>query len=428
MTDSSEGSARRRPGPDQTHARVVRRVATLSRRPYAGPQSGRVRLIPVSRTAARFAAGLPGMPCGKAAQVLAAVPDGFRVDRRGQRWLRHCRSTQVYAGLRHDYRARLDAVLEFFAVARRFDHDVLRPGLAQLQLVLPEVCERTLYRILDTMVQARWITRVQRGSTERYRGVRDGLGSLACEFVLLSPALLISVTPKRTSSRYRKNSLNARANITPPAQWRPHRDQEHSNPRTQSKPLRGTHHSGPAYAGQRRPDKEGARPEREWSARQVTQTRNDRLRAARELQEQLPDLRTISDRALRALLRPWYVAGWSNWDLHYALDHTPGGATHRYGGIGHQVRYLPGWLRSRLALWIAIDPSSTAPGDQPGTTPTQRRQEAADGERAANQAARAAALGSSDEPAATLDVVSAAMTEIRQLLAARRQERHKTSQ
>ena len=143
-------------------------------------------------------------------------------------------------------------MLEFLAVARQYDHGVLRPGLVQLQQTVPDVSERTLYRILDTLVQARWISRVQRGSTERYRGVQDGLGALACEFVLIIPAALITVSPKRSSSRSRKDSLRARA--------RPSYPQEGTHPVHSSnanrfkEPLRGTHSQGPLSPAQKRPE------------------------------------------------------------------------------------------------------------------------------------------------------------------------------
>ena len=361
------------------------------------------------------------MPSGKAAQVLAAIPDGCRVDRQGRRWLRHCRSTPAYAALRRDYRARVDAMLEFFAVARQFDHGVLRPGLIQLQQIVPDVCERTLYRILDTLVQAQWISRVQRGSTERYRGVQDGFGALACEFVLLIPAALITVSPRRSSLRNGKDSLRARMR---PSYPQDRRHEEHrSNPNRFTEPLRGTHWSGPADAGQKRPEEGATRPGRSWPVRQVPGTRTDRLQAVQALQADLPDLRRISDRGLRSLLRPWYEAGWTNHDLHHALDHTPGGAAHRYGGAGHRIRYLPGWIRSRLALWQANDPTTGQLTDQPGPTPTQRRAVAAQAERDAVRAAFTAAVPITDESAAGPETRQAALAAIRQLLTANHDRR-----
>ena len=419
MADSSEGSARLRVGPDRT--RTHGRAETLAHASHVARQSERVRLIPVTRTAAKFPAALPGMPDGKEAQVLAAVPDGCRVDRQGRRWLRHCRSTPAYTALRRDYRARVDAMLEFFAVGRQFDYGVLRPGLVQLQQIVPDVCERTLYRILDTLVQARWISRVQRGSTERYRGVPDGLGALACEFVLIIPIALITVRPRRSSTRNRKDSLRTRARPSYPQDRTHHATSP--NPNHFKEPLRGTHWSGPAFAGQKRPEEGPTRPRRSWPARQVAGTRTDRLRAVQALQAELPDLRRISDRGLRSLLRPWYQAGWTNYDLHHALDHTPGGAEHRFGGDGHRIRYLPGWIRSRLALWQHIDPATGDLTDQPGLTPTQRRVTAAQAERNAAQAAFAAAVPARDQPAASTETRRTALAAIRELLAANKTRR-----
>ena len=419
--DSSEGTARPRPGPDLSPRRA--RVAALPRSRRAGVPAGRIPLIPVTRTEARFTGSttLPGMPSGKAAQVLAVVPDGYRADRRGRRWLRHCRATDAYTALRADYRARVDVVLDFLAAARQFDHGILRPGLEQFRLLLPAVCERTLYRILDTLVQARWIARVQRGSTERYRGVQDGLGALACEFVLIMPTLLISVRPKRFSSRNRSFPLHARERTGYPHNSRPH----HLPAKAITAPLRGPDLSGPADAGQRRPEEGAIRRAQSWPARKVATTRRDRLTAVAALQAQAPDLRTVSDRSIRSALRPWHSAGWTNWDIGYALDHTPGGVAHHFGGSGHRVRHPLGWIRSRLSLWLAVD-AAGAVSDQPGLSPTARRAVAAEQERASART-RADAIRrpvlSPEQSRANLAAATAARAAVREILATKRRQR-----
>lgn len=315
------------------------------------------------------------MPHGKAAQVIAAVPEGYRVSRDGAAWLTAVTASSEFKETRKDFRRTIRATAEFLSVARLFEHDVIRPGLQMICAAVPDVSQRTVERALRWLRKQLWIGHVQRGSTERYRGVADGRGNLAAEFVRLLPALsavgrVKSVGPSRFASQSGKLSLRAReAAKTIAMRSHPANNQE--------EPLRGTDSSGPSTDGNR--SRERTKPTA-WPVRQVPKTRRDKLVAARALQSQLPDLRRISDRGLRHLLRPLYEAGWSNADIHYALDHTPGGIPHRYGGGGHQVRHLTGWLRSRLALWSTTDGDGR---EVPGDSARTRRQQRADAERAA---------------------------------------------
>lgn len=395
LPDMSEVTARLGPAKGPTR-HPVDLVPPHTNHPAHGPAGLRrcARLIPVTRTEARYPAALPGMPHGKAAQVLAAVPEGFHPapTRRqgGAAWLAALTDSPEFRQLRKDRQANVRALAEFLAVARRYEYGILRPGLIALRTALPDVCRETVYRLLRWLREHHWLGHVQRGSTERYRAQADGRGDLAAEFVALLPHRpppshgpaspdksdrSKNATPNRPVPQDRRNSLRTRT--------RPHHQPNNPPPRPKStaslEPLRGHPTSKPATAGNNGPE-EGRRRGPAWPVRQVPATQGERLTAAQALQAELPDLRAISDRAVRSLLRPWYVAGWSNYDIHHALDHTPGGASHRYGGGAHRIRYLAGWTRSRLALWLAVDQAGTTT-DQPGDSPTVRRHHQADHER-----------------------------------------------
>jgi hypothetical protein len=117
------------------------------------------------------------MPFGKHAQVLAAVPVGFRAARTvraGERWLSRLTSSPAFAGCRGDFRETVRRVAEFLSVARRYEHGLIRPGLDAVCAAVPDRCRRTVQRALCWLRARSWIAHVQRGSTERYRGAADG--------------------------------------------------------------------------------------------------------------------------------------------------------------------------------------------------------------------------------------------------------------
>lgn len=362
------------------------------------------RLIPVTRTEAKYPEGLPGLPYGKAAQVIAATPDGHEPTVDGRRWLDAVLASPEFTAARRDQQRTLTACAEFLAVALRFRHGILRPGLAQIRTAIGDVSERTAYRALQWLREHHWIAHVQRGSTERYRGAQDGRGNLAAEFILLTPRPPThptkNVSPSRFPSGNGKNSLSRTCE---------------ANHNSKSEPLRG-HHQGPADAGK---NNRGLDERAAWPSGRSPRTGLERLRATQSLQQQLPDLRRLTDLHLRSLLRPWYEAGWSNHDVHYALDHTPDARTRTYGGGSHDVRSPQGWVLSRLAPWATFAADGTW---WPTDSPTTRRARQADAERERAAAATAAVRPDHHNTAAQV-IRAAAKNTLAAILAANRRAR-----
>ena len=144
----------------------------------------------------------------------------------------------------------------------------------------------------------------------------------------------------------------------------------------------------------------GAVEPRVWPRMRVTATKADRLRASMQLRADVPAIRGMSAKAIRAATGPQMRAGWTLADVVYALDHEPDGKPHWREAA---VRNPHGWLRHRLGLW-AGHPSRSSMLTQLAAKSTEQ----ANQRKAEHAAAAAAAV-----PAG----VSAAYTEARAALA-----------
>lgn len=80
-------------------------------------------------------------------------------------------------------------------------------------------------------------------------------------------------------------------------------------------------------------------------------TRAEQLRLTHQLRRVSPDLRQLSSRLLRHLLRPWLGSGWTLTDVVCAVDEHPltGPRFHSRTETGRGViRSLAGWLIARM--------------------------------------------------------------------------------
>ena len=403
MDDTSEDTARPAPGTVLNHAAVASITPNCCDSPSCPLSSTHEQpplLIPVTRTEEKYPEGLPGLPHGKAAQVLAAIPPGCRVADARDAWLQELTASPEYQGARRDQQRNIGRCAEFLSVAMRFDHGIIRPGLVQIRTAMQDVAERTAYRTLRWLRKHHWIVHVQRGSTERYRGVQDGRGNLAAEFVLITAQPAADKVKNGSPSRFPTENRN-------PSLSREALD----NSNSKMEPLRG-HHQRPAVASKNKSGLEQEKQTPAWPARRSPTSGLERLRATQTLQQQLPDLRGLSDVHLRSVLRPWYEAGWTNADLHHALDHRPDGRSYTFGGAGHDVRSPEGWIRFRLAPW------TTADGDtwSPTLSPTKHRAQQA----AAERRKTAAALPAAGEAPASASIRAAAKRALDAILRSRR--------
>ena len=88
-----------------------------------------------------------------------------------------------------------------------------------------------------------------------------------------------------------------------------------------------------------------------WSRTRPAATRAERLRLVERLRDETPCLRGPagpSTRALRSVLRPWLVEGWTLADLRWAVDHRPDETPWTFEAAPREPL---AWLRWRLRPW-----------------------------------------------------------------------------
>ena len=285
--------------------------------------SPRAHRPPVRLTDEAIPAGLPGIPHGKAAQIIAATPRGHRVTRDPDRWLVALRRDPAVVAMRVDGRDSLLAVAVALASSWQYEGGVLRPGNGVLADRSGRA-QRTVQRYIRWLRERLYIGWVQHGSTEAERG-QDHRGNLTNEFVLLTGA------PKRVS--YQKHSY-------PHSRAREARHSPAGDRRIQSR--------NPAPNGASGQQGKSPAPNGAW----VPQTRRDRLTAAIELRRRMVGFPGLTPRQIRHVARPFWQAGWTINDVQYAVDHRPDGTTHPHDD---GVRAPARWLAYRLGYWLDHD-------------------------------------------------------------------------
>jgi hypothetical protein len=144
-------------------------------------------------------------------------------------------------------------------------------------------------------------------------------------------------------------------------------------------------------------------PARRGPLHTCPQTRSDGLVAAEALRDRSRELGRLSPAMVRHLCRPLFAAGWTPADVLAAVDYAPDGRQHRYS---RDVHHPAGWLRWRLARWLA-------PDGEPLPSPSQVRAAARERDRQ-DQAQRLAdaqrlAERRSAEPGTHADRIRAAL-------------------
>jgi hypothetical protein len=149
-------------------------------------------------------------------------------------------------------------------------------------------------------------------------------------------------------------------------------------------------------------------PAEPFPAQKTPKSRSEGLAAAEVIRDRSRLLSALSARHLRHIAKPYFAAGWTAADVLHAVEHGPGGRGHGYTA---DVRYVSGWLRSRLALWQNAE-------NGPLPSRSQRLQAERDRIRADQSARRSDALRAS-EGSAAVDVAGRA-AELRAIVRAAR--------
>lgn len=203
-----------------------------------------------------------------------------------------------------------------------------------------------------------WLERLEHGSTPQFRpmALQHVEGNRAAVYQLRIPVEATSdpstnpevstqtrtPTTSRTSSFSRKHVLPTRANSIIHSQ-------------AGKAQVRSTN-AGPT--GPRLDEGQG----RFFDLR-VPTTRAQMLAAAAELKLVERALWRLSPRAIRALIKPWWSAGWTNSDVLHALNHTPaiGGSRKSDRCPAGQLRRPDGWIRHRFSHWLDTGTPLPAP-------------------------------------------------------------------
>ncbi|GIH97884.1 hypothetical protein Psi01_85140 [Planobispora siamensis] len=214
----------------------------------------------------------------------------------------------------------------------------------------------------------------------RRRGAGDRLGNLAAQYALTVPVAvleamdpeelerLVPPVPEVVPERWEDvpwpvETLPVDVTRTPrvsPYVGERSMSPVHARASDQDHAPRKDHKPAPASSAP-------ATPEPAWSGTVTPVTKSQRLQACRRLREDDPVLRKLPEKHLRHLLRPLFQAGATVNDVKYAFNLQPDGRPWPYTD---DPRWMPGWVRWRVAAWADDDGTLRAP------LPSQVRAEA----------------------------------------------------
>lgn len=321
--------------------------------------------------------------------IASAIPAGSQRIRRASQWIEHIEAAPGFALMRADAQRNMLAVA--YALLHRSDRlHLTRPTWGWLQdttglsraSVARYIARLREWGLLATVAPGRRGIFAPGGSHARLRPgaapipATNGEGQPANDaavYVLCEPATKTNIPIEEPD-----DETSVDISETPP----PYRVNEYPRTRTRAKgspnswPLRGPDSSFRAAA--RLQGGAAWRHLDPWPLSVTPSSQDNRLAAAGEVQSRLPVLRRISTKHVRALLRPFFLAGWTPRDVIEAVDHRPDGTKWpHYGAKG--VDNVGAWLTYRLNAWRSSD-------GQPHRSPTKRREAARAHEQARTRA------------------------------------------
>lgn len=305
--------------------------------------------------------------------IASAIPAGAQRIRRASQWIERIEASPGYALLRADAQDHIRTIA--LAILHRSDRlHLSRPTWAWLQEVTG----------LSRATIARYIARLRKwGLLATVAPGRRGIFAPGGALARIRPGQ-VTVPPENHDSDPANDA--AVYVLCEPAQPREHAPDEESvdisetpppymgknYPRTHareetspnSRPLRGPKHY--LKAATRLHSGAAWRHLEPWPGSVTPSSQDNRLAAAGELQNRLPVLRQISTKHVRAICRPFFLAGWTVRDLIEAIDHRPDGSRWPHSGATG-VGNVGAWLTHRLSPWQTHDGGIRR-------SPTQRRQ------------------------------------------------------
>lgn len=265
--------------------------------------------------------------------LTAALPDGSALASNQAIWRRAVEDHPDFLVLRRDSQESLLRIVWVFMREARQDMTTA-PGWDTL-VARTGLSRATVARWLRWLREHGLLGVVEHGTTPQYRPRLVGLagkdeGNHAAVYVLATPV---------TST-----DAPGDEHETPPVGEPPvGRSTAGARTREHASPLRGPDPAALLGTNMRpRADL------REWPLHARTRTRSDELRAADRLRAESLDLRSITPRHVRSVIRPWLRAGWTVQDLLLAIDYTPDGKPRTWTTRASRPG---GWLRHRLSAW-----------------------------------------------------------------------------
>ncbi|MET7339123.1 hypothetical protein [Nonomuraea sp. NPDC005650] len=331
--------------------------------------------------------------------ALAAVNAlvGGAVSARSQRaWMRAVETDPDLAGRRQD--AFRNALAVAGIVMWSAKPSPVHPGVWTSIPTRARIMDRAGLKETAAKDWVRWLREhgylgtVTEGSTPQYRGVfegqDDGAGNLGAEYVLTIP-LARQGSPEPLPAEPAEASAQpagpAAQENSPPALVS---GDEKRPPTVDLSKERSTQANSPVVRA--REDRTAGSESADatdwmWPLSATPETKIEMLQAAQALRARSPILRTITAKHLRSLLREYFRGGWSPNDVLHGLDHRPDGTAWTFT---EPPRWLPGWIRHRLAAWRT--PTDDSIGELLPSLSQQRAalRQAAAAEQAAAAAAR----------------------------------------
>lgn len=286
--------------------------------------------------------------------VMPKIPRGYIRPATQGIWRTVMTDALDLAPVRGDRRATLVAVATQLMWSADWDTLTTRPTWAALvgacQRATGHGSRRTIARAIATLIEMHLIARVASGRCGAY-APGHGNRNEAAVYVLIVPGELAATsapepTVDRNGTPPRSVGFSSFVSLSHPTHAR-------TRARTAAEPLRGTQ---PSVEPSRAPQLSGA-PRRQstlWSLHASAQGPDDMRLAATEFRRRLPVLQALTPNDVRAVIRPFLLAGWTVADLLHAVDHTPHGPWHHTADTGvprNQPHRVRGWLRHRLAAW-----------------------------------------------------------------------------
>jgi hypothetical protein len=267
-------------------------------------------------------------------------------------WAHAVFASRWFVARRRDCAARLRLLVRTLALHADWDDHSSFPTWDRL-MEATGWSRSTMSSWLAELHRLGWLARLERGTTPQFRpmALQHVEGNRAAVYQLRVPVTA-------------EDSASTALTRTPTLSRNPVSNREHVVP-TRARKIIHSSHTKPqvnhTIAGPTGPRLDGKSAG--FFDLRVPVSAGQMLAAAAELKHADRALWRVSPRALRAIVRPWWRAGWTNSDVLHALDHAPatGGPRRSDRCPAAELRRPEGWIKHRLRRWQVAGTPVAAP-------------------------------------------------------------------